>query len=58
MHIKFSVIFAGDELYTLNDDKICRLCAEVLLKPAGKFNLSEFLTIWQQSVPEGKWPLK
>ncbi|XP_064088191.1 sister chromatid cohesion protein DCC1-like [Macrobrachium nipponense] len=42
----------GDELYTLNDDKICRLCAEVLLKPAGKFNLSEFLTIWQQSVPE------
>lgn len=43
----------GDELFTLNDDKICRLCAEVLLKPAGKFNLNEFLTIWQQSVPEG-----
>ncbi|XP_068246946.1 sister chromatid cohesion protein DCC1 isoform X1 [Palaemon carinicauda] len=43
----------GDELYTLNDDKVCRLCAEVLLKPAGKFNLNDFLTIWQQSVPEG-----
>ncbi|KAK7075134.1 Sister chromatid cohesion protein DCC1 [Halocaridina rubra] len=43
----------GDDLYTLHDDKVCRLCAEILLKPAGKFNLREFLTIWQQSVPEG-----
>lgn len=43
----------GDSFYTLIDDKICRICAEVLLKPAGKFNLSEFLSIWQQSVPEG-----
>ncbi|CAL4087589.1 unnamed protein product [Meganyctiphanes norvegica] len=43
----------GDELCSLLDDNVCRLCAEVLLKPAGKFNLTEFLTIWQQSVPEG-----
>lgn len=42
-----------DELYSLMDDKVCCLCAEVLLKPAGKFNLAEFITIWQQSVPEG-----
>ncbi|KAK4315020.1 hypothetical protein Pmani_013724 [Petrolisthes manimaculis] len=44
---------SGDALYTLQDDKICRLCAEVLLKSADKYNLNEFLSIWQQSVPEG-----
>lgn len=43
----------GDTLYTLQDDKVCRLCAEVLLKSADKYNLNEFLNIWQQSVPEG-----
>jgi len=42
-----------DELCSLLDDNVCRLCAEVFLKPAGKFNLTEFLSIWQQSVPEG-----
>nr|XP_053651170.1 sister chromatid cohesion protein DCC1-like [Cherax quadricarinatus] len=45
----------GDTLYTLQDDKVCRLCAEVLLKSADKYNLNEFLNIWQQSVPEGKF---
>nr|XP_045599029.1 sister chromatid cohesion protein DCC1-like isoform X1 [Procambarus clarkii] len=43
----------GDSLYSLHDDKVCRLCAEVLLKSADKYNLNEFLSIWQQSVPEG-----
>ncbi|XP_071531975.1 sister chromatid cohesion protein DCC1 isoform X1 [Panulirus ornatus] len=43
----------GDTLYTLRDDKVCRLCAEVLLRSADKYNLHEFLSIWQQSVPEG-----
>ncbi|XP_042213947.1 sister chromatid cohesion protein DCC1-like isoform X2 [Homarus americanus] len=43
----------GDTLYTLHDDKVCRLCAEVLLKSADKYNFTEFLNIWQQSVPEG-----
>lgn len=46
-------MLSGDPLYTLQDDKVCRLCAEVLLKSADKYNLSEFLSIWQQSVPEG-----
>ncbi|XP_076064458.1 sister chromatid cohesion protein DCC1 isoform X3 [Oratosquilla oratoria] len=43
----------GEALYNFIDNKVCRLYAEVLLKPAEKFNLQEFLSIWQQSVPEG-----
>ncbi|XP_034242645.1 sister chromatid cohesion protein DCC1 isoform X2 [Thrips palmi] len=38
---------------TLRDDRICRYLGEVLLRPAGKFNLRDFLSAWQQSVPEG-----
>lgn len=38
---------------TLRDDRICKVLGEVLLRPAGKWNLQEFLTAWQQSVPEG-----
>ncbi|XP_070556984.1 sister chromatid cohesion protein DCC1-like [Ptychodera flava] len=45
---------SGEEIvYSLSEDKVCRAFAEMLLKPAGKFNLSEFLESWQQSVPEG-----
>ncbi|XP_071509670.1 sister chromatid cohesion protein DCC1-like [Diadema antillarum] len=40
-------------LCSLDTDKICQLFAEMLLRPADKFNLSEFLEVWQQSVPEG-----
>ncbi|KAJ8032967.1 Sister chromatid cohesion protein DCC1 [Holothuria leucospilota] len=39
--------------YKLNEDRICRLYAEMLLKHTDKFNLVEFLQAWQQSVPEG-----
>ncbi|XP_063968094.1 sister chromatid cohesion protein DCC1-like [Lytechinus pictus] len=42
-----------DIVYSLDPDKICRLFAEMLLRPADKFNLTEFLEVWQQSVPEG-----
>ncbi|CAN7950289.1 unnamed protein product, partial [Ixodes pacificus] len=43
----------GDEFYSLNHDVICRTTAETLLRTVGKFNLSEFLEVWQNSVPEG-----
>ncbi|XP_021378871.1 sister chromatid cohesion protein DCC1-like isoform X2 [Mizuhopecten yessoensis] len=39
--------------YTLNEDKICRFFAELCLRNAGKFNLQEFLSVWEQSVPSG-----
>ncbi|XP_076411881.1 sister chromatid cohesion protein DCC1 isoform X2 [Peromyscus maniculatus bairdii] len=43
-----------DEVYfELNEDKICRVTAEMLLQNAVKFNLAEFQEVWQQSVPEG-----
>jgi len=38
---------------TLDEDKVCQHFAEVCLKNSGKFNLSDFLQAWQQSVPEG-----
>ncbi|CAN7997588.1 unnamed protein product, partial [Ixodes hexagonus] len=43
----------GDEFYSLNFDVICRTTAETILRTVGKFNLSEFLEVWQNSVPEG-----
>ena len=45
----------SDGILCLVDDKMSRLFAEVLLRPAGKFNLTEFLTIWEQSVPPGEF---
>eukprot|EP00057_Strongylocentrotus_purpuratus_P001139 XP_001194603.3 PREDICTED: sister chromatid cohesion protein DCC1 [Strongylocentrotus purpuratus] len=42
-----------EAMYSLDPDKVCRLFAEMLLRPADKFNLTEFLEVWQQSVPEG-----
>ncbi|KAL3219970.1 hypothetical protein MRX96_005718 [Rhipicephalus microplus] len=42
-----------DEFYTLNGDIICKATADVLLRSVEKFNLSEFLEVWQNSVPEG-----
>ncbi|XP_033644966.1 sister chromatid cohesion protein DCC1-like [Asterias rubens] len=43
-----------DEIfYCLNEDTVCQLFAEMLLRPAEKFNFAEFLLSWQQSVPEG-----
>ncbi|PNF17560.1 Sister chromatid cohesion protein DCC1 [Cryptotermes secundus] len=43
----------GETLYRLLEERICRFLAEVLLRQAGKFNLKDFLSSWQQSVPEG-----
>lgn len=41
------------DIYCMNEAEICRFYGEVLLKPVGRFNLSEFQKIWQESVPEG-----
>ncbi|XP_056617849.1 sister chromatid cohesion protein DCC1 [Triplophysa dalaica] len=43
----------GEVMYTLDEDKVCRATAQLLLQNAVKFNLSEFQEVWQQSVPEG-----
>ncbi|KAM4705773.1 sister chromatid cohesion protein DCC1 [Rhinophrynus dorsalis] len=43
----------GDVCFALDEDKICRATAQMLLQNAVKFNLSEFQEVWQQSVPEG-----
>lgn len=52
MHLSDAVSL--DEVYfELNEDKICRVTAEMLLQNAVKFNLAEFQEVWQQSVPEG-----
>ncbi|KAL1417480.1 hypothetical protein MTO96_000579 [Rhipicephalus appendiculatus] len=44
---------SDDEFYTLNGDIISKATADVLLRSVEKFNLSEFLEVWQNSVPEG-----
>ncbi|KAG8443112.1 hypothetical protein GDO86_011796 [Hymenochirus boettgeri] len=43
----------GEECFALDEDKICRATALMLLQNAVKFNLAEFQDVWQQSVPEG-----
>ncbi|XP_054636649.1 sister chromatid cohesion protein DCC1 isoform X2 [Dunckerocampus dactyliophorus] len=43
----------GEVFYTLDEAKVCRATALMLLKNAVKFNLGEFQEVWQQSVPEG-----
>ncbi|KAK0151862.1 Sister chromatid cohesion protein DCC1 [Merluccius polli] len=39
--------------YALDEDKVCRATALLLLQNAVKFNLREFQDVWQQSVPDG-----
>ncbi|XP_052777613.1 sister chromatid cohesion protein DCC1-like [Mya arenaria] len=41
------------DYHKLNEDKVCRFFAEQILKHARKFNLSQFLSTWEKSVPEG-----
>ncbi|XP_052257411.1 sister chromatid cohesion protein DCC1-like [Dreissena polymorpha] len=41
------------DYYRLNEDKVCRFFAEQILKHARKFNLSQFLSTWEKSVPDG-----
>uniref|UniRef100_A0AAZ3RRA2 Sister chromatid cohesion protein DCC1 n=2 Tax=Oncorhynchus tshawytscha TaxID=74940 RepID=A0AAZ3RRA2_ONCTS len=43
----------GEVFFALNEDKVCRATAQMLLQNAAKFNLAEFQEVWQQSVPEG-----
>ncbi|KAM6910089.1 sister chromatid cohesion protein DCC1 [Xenentodon cancila] len=43
----------GEVLYALDEDRVCRGVALMLLHNAIKFNLKEFQEVWQQSVPEG-----
>uniref|UniRef100_A0A3P9HHD3 Sister chromatid cohesion protein DCC1 n=2 Tax=Oryzias latipes TaxID=8090 RepID=A0A3P9HHD3_ORYLA len=42
-----------EAFYALNETKVCRGLALLLLQNAIKFNLKEFQEVWQQSVPEG-----
>lgn len=41
------------QLFTYQSTPVCRFLGETLLKTMGKFNLREFLKVWQESVPEG-----
>ncbi|XP_044277436.1 sister chromatid cohesion protein DCC1 [Varanus komodoensis] len=43
----------GTTYFEMNEEKICRAIAQMLLQNAVKFSLSEFQEVWQQSVPEG-----
>uniref|UniRef100_A0A8B9IS81 Sister chromatid cohesion protein DCC1 n=1 Tax=Amazona collaria TaxID=241587 RepID=A0A8B9IS81_9PSIT len=43
----------GEVYFEMQEDKICRAIAQMLLQNAVKFNLLEFQEVWQQSVPEG-----
>lgn len=49
------LFFLKDQTHrSLIEDKVCRFMAVGLLRPCDKFNLSDFKTAWQGSVPEGK----
>lgn len=43
----------GEVYYELSEARVCQFYAELLLRPAGKFNYQEFLDSWQASIPEG-----
>ncbi|XP_053323279.1 sister chromatid cohesion protein DCC1 [Spea bombifrons] len=43
----------GEVYFALDEEKICRATAQMLLQNAVKFNLGDFQEVWQQSVPEG-----
>ena len=40
----------------LDTEKVCRFFAEMLLKDVGKFNFSEFMQVWKESVPSDMNP--
>lgn len=46
-------LYTDQVFYALNEDKVCRGVALMLLQNAVKFNLREFQEVWQQSIPEG-----
>ncbi|XP_060099252.1 sister chromatid cohesion protein DCC1 [Heteronotia binoei] len=47
------IIDEGEIFFEMNEEKICRATALMLLQNAVKFSLSEFQEVWQQSVPDG-----
>ncbi|KAK2155014.1 hypothetical protein LSH36_251g03116 [Paralvinella palmiformis] len=51
LHVDVDI--AVNQSYKLDEDKICRFFAELLLRPVDKFNLKDFCDTWQQAVPEG-----
>jgi len=46
-------MFIGHTHRSLIEDKVCRFMAVGLLRHCEKFNLTDFKTAWQGSVPEG-----
>ncbi|XP_063070755.1 sister chromatid cohesion protein DCC1 [Engraulis encrasicolus] len=43
----------GEVHFSLDEAKICRATAQMILQNAVKFSLAEFQEVWQQSVPDG-----
>lgn len=53
-HTSVSPSLGTDQVfYALHEDNVCKAVALMLLQNAVKFNLGEFLDVWQQSIPEG-----
>jgi len=46
-------VTSDNERHRLNEDAVCRLCAELVLHSSVEFNLSEFEETWKATVPEG-----
>jgi len=40
-------------VYSLSECQVCQYYAELLLRPVDRFNYTEFMDCWKQSVPEG-----
>ncbi|CAK9303912.1 unnamed protein product [Gordionus sp. m RMFG-2023] len=48
-----NIINSNDDVYELDEIKICRFFAEDILKNTIKFDFKDFLNIWKLSVPKG-----
>lgn len=44
---------SDESVYSLNEAKVCRFYAELLLRTANKYHLQDFEATWQMSVPDG-----
>lgn len=53
LYTKESKVLDSVQLYRYKETEVCKFFAQVLLHSAGKFNLTEFLQAWKESVPEG-----
>ena len=42
-----------ERIYGLLECEVSQYYAELILRPAGRFNYEEFMVCWRQSVPEG-----